>query len=102
MKLKLKLLIETYWREYYVILRSPFYIQIINNWHEWNMAEWYLFCMLRKYRNGKYEYYLGLLGFQLRIFYHKKHKPKKCKYCDQLLSIGDCYNPDCEINSLPF
>ena len=64
---------KKYWREYWILFQwRNRGLQLINNWHEFKTEEWHLVGLSRKFRNGSYEYYFMLLGFQLRLLKYSK------------------------------
>jgi hypothetical protein len=59
-------------KEYY-ILGTVFKrkVQLINNWHECRTDEWYFISIHRKFKRSNFEYFVCLLGFQLRFIKNK-------------------------------
>ena len=67
-----------YWKEYWILFRyKNNSLQLINNWHEFKSEEWHLISLFKKYRDGRYEYYFALLGFQFRIINHTIHNTQQ-------------------------
>lgn len=63
-------------KEYYILYttKKGRVFQLMNNYHEFNSDEWHLISFYRRYRNGGFEYLIGLLGFRLRIFKYSKRR----------------------------
>lgn len=71
---------EKYWREYYILYSGQWCLQLKNNYHYFAQDEWYLISIHYAYRSGGRDYFIGLLGLQLRLFKYSRflnNKPSK-------------------------
>jgi hypothetical protein len=64
-----------YIKEYWILTENKYFtLQLINHYNHWRSEKWHLIALYRKWSSigRNYEWYFGLLGFELRFYRIRK------------------------------